>query len=52
MKDKKTKKLCKTCGINPATKPHTCPYKEDINHDSETKCTCCSVCTQNCADDI
>ena len=30
--------------------PHTCPYKEDINDDSETICNCCSVCRKNCAD--
>lgn len=43
--------MCK-CGNNPATLPHSCPYKSDINDDSNTLCTCCDECKQNCADDI
>lgn len=31
---------------------HTCPYNEDINDDSETKCNCCDDCMQQCCDDI
>ena len=35
-----------------ATDPHTCPYKEDINDDHETLCTCCENCQNGCAMDI
>ena len=40
------------CGNYAATPPHVCPYAEDINGDSETLCTCCDVCTAECAADI
>ena len=39
------------CGA-PAKEPHTCPYKEDINGDSETLCQCCDGCQSDCARDI
>ncbi len=39
-----------TCG--PAQSPHTCPYAEDINGDSETLCECCEKCAHECAMDI
>ena len=32
--------------------PHTCPFEEEINGDSETLCTCCIHCQQSCAEDI
>lgn len=31
---------------------HSCPYKADVNDDSETECDCCPYCEQQCADDI
>jgi len=31
---------------------HICPYKEDIDGDSKTLCSCCEYCTQQCADDV
>ncbi len=31
---------------------HTCPFREDINNDSETLCNCCEACTQECSDEI
>jgi hypothetical protein len=31
---------------------HTCPYKEDIFGDSESMCSCCEYCRNNCALDI
>lgn len=34
------------------TEPHTCPYKEDINGDFETLCTCCPCQQHECAMDI
>ena len=43
---------CSRCHKNPASEPHTCPYAEDINGDSETQCDCCADCTSECADDI
>jgi hypothetical protein len=30
---------------------HPCPYKADVNDDSETLCNCCEKCMGNCADD-
>ena len=40
------------CGKNPATEPHTCPYKEEIEDDHTTLCTCCKECEDQCADDV
>jgi hypothetical protein len=37
---------------NFAEEPHTCPYSEEINGDSETLCECCSNCEHECAMDI
>jgi len=36
----------------PDEEPHICPFKEDINDDSETLCTCCADCQHECAMDI
>ena len=41
-----------SCGKNPASLPHLCPYKQDTNGDNETLCTCCDDCTHECAVDI
>lgn len=35
-----------------AVKPHTCPYKEEINGDSTTLCTCDEAQTHECMMDI
>ena len=43
---------CPKCKKNPATDSHICPYKQDINDDEETLCTCCDECRQECAWDI
>lgn len=32
--------------------PHICPYRDDVNGDSETLCNCCEDCTHECAMDI
>ena len=39
------------CGNN-VESLHTCPYREEINGDSETLCNCCSDCEHTCAMDI
>jgi len=39
---------CKTETI----RPHTCPFQEDINGDSETKCECCEFCEEQCCQDV
>jgi hypothetical protein len=31
---------------------HPCPFKEEINNDSEARCNCCENCTHECARDI
>lgn len=41
---------CPDCGIN--IDPHHCPFREEIDCDSETLCVCCPFHTQQCADDI
>ena len=43
---------CESCGKNDATEPHTCPYAEEINNNSETLCNCCQDCVNQCAMDI
>jgi hypothetical protein len=37
---------CASKGI--AQAPHTCPYAEDINNDSESLCNCCAECEHQC----
>lgn len=37
---------------NPAAEPHTCPFSEEINGDSESLCNCCDDCMYECAMDI
>jgi len=37
---------------NEKSEPHTCPFKEEINHDLKTLCECCDNCTYECAMDI
>lgn len=32
--------------------PHACPFSADIHGDSETLCTCCEVCEDECAMEI
>ncbi len=48
MKDPNEK--CK-CG-NDACEPHPCPYREEIDDDSETLCDCCEECKGECAMDV
>jgi hypothetical protein len=43
--------MCPTCGNNPATEPHACPYKSEINGNEE-ECTCCPDCEHECAMDV
>lgn len=42
------RKNCK----NAKTKPHTCPYQEEICDNKEFECTCCDDCRQECVWDI
>lgn len=35
-------------GKNAATALHTCPYKEEVNNDSNSLCNCCAECRQEC----
>jgi len=48
--NKAKSKLCPSCGVNKATKPHSCPYSE-IDHD-EKECTCCPECEKSCNQEI
>lgn len=40
------------CPPDHQTEPHTCPYREEINHDDATLCTCCNGCRRECLYDI
>jgi hypothetical protein len=40
------------CGPDAQIEPHTCPFAEEINNDSDTLCTCCETCKCGCAQDI
>lgn len=44
-------RMCK-CGRNKASKPHTCPYNEDMYGDYYNLCRCCPDCERTCAMDI
>jgi hypothetical protein len=50
MEDKKDKEGC-TCGEDWLNE-HTCPYRVEINDDSETECTCCDYCQSVCAEEV
>jgi len=39
-------------GEGKAREPHSCPYQEEINEDHDFRCTCCELCTDECAMDI
>lgn len=43
--------VCDCCG-GVGTENHTCPYKEDVNSDFESKCNCCGDCSYECAMDV
>ena len=49
---KDTREEGEVCTCDLGHEDHTCPYSEEINHDSESLCNCCSYCAQQCADDI
>ena len=49
--EKKEPKKCQQCGKNPALELHPCPYKQEINGDSEL-CDCCDLCRDQCLEDI
>ncbi len=40
------------CSNDAVNSPHTCPYAEDIDGDSETLCYCCHSCESDCSDEI
>jgi hypothetical protein len=42
---------CDRC-TNPAERLHPCPYKVEINEDSDTLCDCCPDCEVICRDEI
>jgi hypothetical protein len=44
--------VCARCGIRSATSAHECPFKTEVHDDFTTRCTCCTACTQECADDV
>ncbi len=40
------------CGVNELLPLHPCPYQAEINDNHDFRCTCCTYCIQECADDI
>lgn len=40
-----------TCDVE-YIEEHTCPFSEDVNNDSESLCTCCAYCIEQCSNDI
>ena len=44
--------MCSSCGNNPATPPHPCPFAEEIYDNTNDLCTCCESCQANCAHDV
>jgi hypothetical protein len=36
----------------PADYEHTCPFREDVNDDSESLCNCCASCEAQCGLEI
>ena len=54
--EKKTKKkklelICTHCQ-SPGLPEHGCPYKADVDGDSDTLCICCETCEYECAMDV
>ncbi len=43
---------CQNCKEPVDVGLHTCPYRADVNNDSETLCNCCEKCAYQCAMDI
>lgn len=41
-----------SCDCDSGNEPHGCPYREELESDYETQCTCCAACTRQCAQDI
>lgn len=52
LKEVKDDSTCENCGKNPAEALHPCPFRADVNDDSETLCNCCPECEHECAMDI
>ncbi len=50
--ERKTGEVCQNCKKNLSTEDHLCPYKSDVNNDSETLCNCCDDCRFECCQDI
>lgn len=43
---------CPSCGVGESNDAHTCPYKEEIDNDSETECWCCDDCIHGCGQEV
>lgn len=43
---------CEQCHAPVSGDLHTCPYKEEVNNDTEALCNCCSLCEHECDHDI
>ena len=46
------KEKCQSCKKKGSDDLHTCPFREEINDDSEILCNCCEDCTDECAMEI
>lgn len=50
--DPKSEDNTSGCTCSSSEEAHTCPYKEEINQDFDTLCTCCAECQYQCCQDI
>jgi hypothetical protein len=49
--DYSNNEICK-CGKSASMDDHTCPFREELNNDSESLCNCCANCQYECAMDV
>lgn len=43
---------CPKCEGHPPTAAHPCPYRNDVDNDGVTLCTCCASCTEACSMEV
>ena len=43
------KEKCGSCEKKEKSEPHSCPFSEALDNDSETLCNCCDDCTDECS---
>ena len=54
-RNKEELERCKSvhdCKNKRSEKPHTCPFRVDVDDNTKYKCYCCKDCQGECCDDI